>query len=126
MAGGWFEGGLHETDHIPSWCTSTPMAFCQLIPWEGLARRVKGKVLSMQSCGVCRGRAALQALPAYEVPHAHPGGYLFPAIWPVKLPEGEQHLNEIYVLRRQRDNLGCAAERGCCRIIIKLRCAGQM
>lgn len=43
-----------------------------------------------------------------------------------KLPEGEEILNEIYVLRRQRDNLCCAAERGRCHIIIKLRCAGQM
>lgn len=50
----------------------------------------------------------------------------FPALWPVKLPEGEEMLNEIYVLRKQRDNLCCAVERGCCRIIIKLRCAGQM
>lgn len=66
------------------------------------------------------------SLPTKETPYAHPGGYLFPVLWSVKLPEGEEMLNEIYALRKQRDNLCCAVERGCCHFIIKLRCGGQM
>lgn len=55
-----------------------------------------------------------------------PGAYLYPAPWPVKLTEREEKLNEIYVLRKQCDNLCCAVEMGCYHIIIKLSCSDQM
>ena len=123
VTGGWFEGLCTKWTVFPAGAHQPPWSSASLYPGTGsLGKGIKhAKLQHLSGTG-----GFSDSLLTYEAPYVHLGGYLFPALWSVKLPEGEEMLNEIYILRKQRDNLCCAVERGCCHIIIKLRCAGQM
>lgn len=119
VTGEWFEGLCTTHTCIPSWYISSSVILCQ--PMYSGMRALYQCAKLYHVLGM---RSFSDSPPKKETPFAHLGGYLRPAFWSAKLPEGAEMLSEIYILRKQCDNLCCAVQ--CCHIIIELRCAGQM